>query len=95
MEIAEQIHPAWERCSSGAKGLHRRNVNQILGFDLNNPVKFLICWAKPKGTDGLTVKGGTNTAVQLAHQHGAEIFNLYYPEVRSRLEKWLELSLKN
>ena len=91
MQIAEQTHPAWERCSRGAKGLHRRNVNQVLGFDISTPVKFLICWAKPKGLDGLTVNGGTNTAVQLAHQHGAKIFNLYYPEVKSRLEKWIKV----
>lgn len=74
MLIAEETHPAWDRCSRGAKALHTRNVYQVLGRDLNTPSNLLICWAIPT-KDG--VKGGTNTAVQLAKKHGCQIINIY------------------
>lgn len=54
-EIASSIHPAWEKLSRGAKGLHTRNIFQCLGPTLNVPSKFLICYAEvdkhgtPKG----------------------------------------------
>lgn len=90
MLLAEETHPAWSRCSRGVKGLHARNINQCLGKDLDSPVSFVICWAKPKGDDGITVQGGTNTCVQLAYKHRAKIFNLYYPDVRTKIEHWIK-----
>ena len=47
-DIAERFHPAWEKCSPGAKKLHARNCNQIMGRDTKNPVfsNFVICWTK-------------------------------------------------
>ncbi len=88
-DIAEKIHPAWERCSQGAKKLHTRNVYQLLGQNLNTPSRFVICYAKPKndGTDG--VKGGTATAVQLGIKNGVDIINLYHDKHRKRVEDWV------
>lgn len=87
--IAESIHPAWERCSQGAKKLHSRNVYQLLGQDLQTPSRFVICYAKPRndGTGG--VKGGTATAVQLGIENGVEIINLYNGSDRKRIEDWV------
>ena len=34
-ELASSIHPAWGRCSEGARKLHARNMYQVLGADLN------------------------------------------------------------
>ena len=45
-EVASSIHPAWDRLSRGAKGLHTRNIFQCLGPTLNVPSKFLICYAE-------------------------------------------------
>lgn len=84
--IAASVHPAWGRCSRGAKALHSRNVYQVLGDDLQTPSSFLICWAEPTKTG---VKGGTNTAWQLAKKQGIKCFNLYLEEDRQRIEKWL------
>lgn len=74
MEIAKATHPAWERCSQGAQKLHARNVYQVLGKDLESPSLILICWAQPTGTG---VKGGTNTAVQLAKRNDVPVLNVY------------------
>lgn len=85
MTLAEATHPAWERCSRGARALHTRNVYQVLGKDLNTPSQFLLCWAKPTRSG---VQGGTNTAVQLAKQYGADVINIYdkdYEDVLTHL----------
>ena len=87
-EIAESIHPAWDRCSDGAKTLHTRNVYQILGKDLDIPSLFVVFWAIP--TTGERVKGGTNTAVQLGLTHGCKCFNLYHEENRQRVIYYLD-----
>lgn len=72
-KIVKYIHPAWERCSIGARKLHSRNVFQILGPEpINNPilVEFVCCYTK----DGV-VQGGTATAINLAKQHNKPVFN--------------------
>lgn len=89
MSIAEQTHPAWDKCSRGARALHSRNVYQVLGLDLNTPSTFLLCWAIPTKTG---VKGGTNTAVQLAKKHGAEVINIYgmsFDEALDSISKYI------
>lgn len=87
-EIASTIHPAWDKLSRGARGLHSRNCFQVLGSDLNTPVKFLVCWAK---TDKQGVpQGGTRTAWVLAQKYGVKCFNLYIPEHRHKIEEYLQ-----
>lgn len=86
-EIASQIHPAWDSCSRGAKGLHTRNVFQVLGSNLDIPSKFLICWAPVKKG---VIQGGTATAYHLARQNGVECFNLHNPDTKERIEEWLK-----
>lgn len=66
-EIAERIHPGWNFLSSASKRLHARNCNQILGENLDNPVAFVVFWA-PLDKHQVP-KGGTRTAVVLAHEH--------------------------
>lgn len=85
-QTAAEIHPVWERLSRGAKALHTRNVYQVLGKNLDNPSHFLICYAKPTKTG---VSGGTNTAVQIALQHGVKVFNLYNQKDVDRLEMYV------
>lgn len=82
VEIASTIHSAWNRLGRGAKALHTRNVYQVLGLDLNTPSKVLFCYTQPtKNKQGLAgVKGGTNTAVQLAMKHDIPIYNFYLQE---------------
>lgn len=74
VEIAKDIHPDWSACSKGAKTMHTRNVFQVLGHSLDDPSKFLICWAP---VDGKGVpKGGTATAWKIAKLHGVKCFNI-------------------
>lgn len=91
-KIASNTHPAWDKCSQGAKKLHTRNVYQLLGKDLATPSKFVICWAEPKYKDRRTeeVLGGTATGVKLGIDNGAEIINLYYQENVDRIKKFLK-----
>lgn len=86
-ELVSEVHPAWEKCSQGAKALHTRNAFQVLGDTLSEPSKFCILWAPPT-KDG--VKGGTNTAYQLCLRHGVPVYNLFYEDVRRRIEAYTE-----
>lgn len=71
VEIAKEIHPAWDRLSLGARKLHTRNVFQVLGQDLKTPSEVVICW-----TEGGKIKGGTATAINLAKKYGVGVINL-------------------
>lgn len=85
--IAASIHPAWDKCSRGAKALHTRNTYQVLGLTLDKPSKFLICWA-PTDKHGIPT-GGTRTAWTLAQRYDIPCFNLYNVEDKERIVKWL------
>jgi hypothetical protein len=67
-EMAARFHPAWERCSRGARALHARNCHQVLGADLATPVEFVLCWTK----DG-RASGGTGQAIRIAEAHGIPV----------------------
>lgn len=87
-DIASTIHPAWDRLSRGARGLHTRNCFQVLGQNLSSPSKFLVCYAK---TDKHGVPtGGTRTAWILAVNNNIPCFNLYNEEHLTRIQKYLE-----
>ena len=68
--MAAQVHPAWERCSRGARGLHARNCHQVLGPDLATPVDMVVCW-----TEGGKGQGGTGQALRLAKAHNIVVFD--------------------
>lgn len=73
----------------GPRALHTRNVYQVLGRDLATPSKKLICWAEPAGR-GKNVRGGTNTAVQLALRHNVPVLNLCRDEHRLIAERFVQ-----
>lgn len=81
-KMASEVHPAWKSCGYGARMLHTRNVYQVLGYDLETPSDFLLCWTK----DGKAT-GGTATAIRLAEMHEVPVFNLYVNSVRDDLIK--------
>lgn len=68
--IAEQHHPYWHNLSEGSRKLHTRNVYQILGENLDDPVDLVICWTP----DGKEI-GGTSQALRIANSHGIPIIN--------------------
>lgn len=87
-QLASETHPAWDKCSVGAKALHARNTFQVLGSTLDNPSSFLICYAKVDKHGN--IKGGTATDWNLAKAHGVPCFNLYNEDDKQRLINWLE-----
>lgn len=85
LKMAENYHPAWDRCSEAAKKLHARNCYQVLGVDLNTPSEFIICWTK----NG-EASGGTGQALRIALDHDINIINLYFLEIA---REYIELQL--
>lgn len=79
MQIAAAHHPAWGRCSLGARRLHARNVMQVLGPDLSSPSEFIACWARGHRLDAegrvADVPGGTGMAVRIAATHGIPVLH--------------------
>ena len=71
LELAESVHPVWDKCSQGARKLHGRNCYQLLGLDLNKPSDFVVCW-----TSGGQLSGGTATVLRLAADRDVPIYNL-------------------
>lgn len=80
LELASTLHPAWERCSQGARKLHARNCYQVLGQNLDTPIQFVICWT-PGGNRG----GGTGQALRLAEKMDIKIYDLAVNADRSAI----------
>lgn len=89
-DIARRFHPAWDRCSRGAKALHARNVHQILGPDVTRPTysRFVVCW-----TRGAAGGGGTGQALRIAKHYDVPIFDLADERERERIASWLVLTV--
>lgn len=73
-KMASQLHGNWEYCDSYARGMHIRNIHQILGYDLKSPVNAVITWCDVDNFGNPI--GGTRTALKLAEQYKIPIFNL-------------------
>lgn len=87
--IAAKHHPAWKRLTPGARSLHARNVHQVLGPDVTNPIltQFVICWTKD-GKGG----GGTGQALRIAKFYEIPVFDLAregdYDRVMNLFNHW-------
>ena len=81
-ELAKSVVGHWHNCSPYARAMHQRNVHQILGYELNDPIDAVICWT-PNGK----IQGGTATAIKLAIAHGIPVFNLGCPDNKAVLQK--------
>lgn len=91
--IASQLHGNWNNCDSFAKGMHMRNIHQILGYDLKHPVNAVITWCDVDNY-GQPI-GGTRTALNLAKAHNIPIFNLNSPnhkEVLLQIRDFLKVN---
>jgi len=78
-KFASAVHPKFDALSIVAKKLIARNMHQILGDFLNDPVDFVICWT-PDGCDSSTTytrhTGGTGSAIALACYLEIPVYNL-------------------
>lgn len=67
--VSSKYHLRWSYLKQGVKNLHARNVHQILGKDLNNPVDFVICWTKGSG--------GTMQTLRIAMGYKEKVIPIY------------------
>jgi hypothetical protein len=76
LDLAAEFHPAWGNVKHGGRKLHGRNMHQILGQDVLNPILpvFVVCW-----TQGGQLKGGTAQALRVAKHFNVPILNLGKP----------------
>lgn len=86
LALAKKYHPAWDRCTATARALHARNGMILLGPDLDDPVKFVVCWT-PDGK----ATGGTGQALRIAAdpQYAIPVFNLFFPSAEKALATYL------
>lgn len=89
--LAFEARGSFEGLYEGGIALHTRNAYQILLDDLQSPVGAAVYWARPVGKKG-NVKGGTNTAVQLARRFNVPSTNLYTDEGMLKIERYIQRS---
>lgn len=70
-EIAAQYHPKWLRLNQAVQKLMARNVYQLLGRNLDDPVRFVLCW-----TEGGKGMGGTGQALRIARDINIPVFDM-------------------
>jgi hypothetical protein len=70
-DLVRQFHPAPDRLSQGAMKLMARNCQQILGPNLDDPTKLVICW-----TVGAKGGGGTGQAIRMAKHYGIPVVDM-------------------
>lgn len=71
-DMAEKYHPKYYTLSPYVKRLMARNVMQIFGKHLDNPVDFVVCYTHD-GKDS----GGTGQAIRIAWDYNIPVFNLH------------------
>ena len=91
--VMNEIHPAPERLSAGAKKLMSRNTNQVFGENLNRPVDFVIFYA-PETVNPLRPSGGTGQAVEMARRKGIPTINMDSPDWKKTLQE-VVLKIRN
>lgn len=84
--MASNVHPNWGACNQGARKLHTRNVAQVLGHNLDQPVDMILCW-----TPGGLGKGGTGLAIRLAKSLHIPVFDFGgdYDEVQQEAHDFI------
>ena len=92
--LASGLHPNWLALTNGAKALMARNCMQILGMNLQSPVKFVICWTKDgciSEKERTSKTGGTGQAIALASRNNIPIFNLARKDHLERFDFFKEI----
>jgi hypothetical protein len=77
--IAENFKSDFSNLPPAIQKLYARNVQQVLGKDLNDPCRFLICYTRDgyTGNKSRSVKtGGTKLAIDIAADLNIPIINL-------------------
>jgi hypothetical protein len=96
LEILSDCHPKASALQGGIQKLHMRNINQLYGKDVENPVfsEFVICWTPYGAEDYRSCSrdtGGTLTAIRAASLKMIPIFNLKNDNCVKRLKEYLKI----
>lgn len=75
--MAATFHPSWAELDEQQRLLRSRDVHQILGEGLDDPVAVVVCWTPDGSLDGSGPgAGGTGQALRVARAHGVQVLNL-------------------
>lgn len=74
--------------SEYVQGLLARNMMQVLGFNGDEPVEFVVCWT-PDADYNTSDVGGTGYAIRCAQQEGIPVYNLVYEDQMKAFEELL------
>lgn len=81
--LGEKYHKYWPSLKQGPRKLMARNSHQVLGMDLNSPVKFVLCWT-PDGCEHHDARefkkggtGGTGQAISIASMADIPVINMF------------------
>ena len=73
VKIASEYYPRWNTVPLSVQKFHARNVQQILGKEANDPVRFVVCCTnRSEGNIG-----GTTFGMLLARMNGIHVYNIY------------------
>jgi hypothetical protein len=92
IELAKEVHPAWDKLTQGGQKLMGRNCYQVLGLWLNSPSKFVIGYTKVENGQRW---GGTSLAMNLADKHDIPVFNFFLDEDVLNFEIFMKKLKKN
>lgn len=82
LKLAERVYGnGWNFITDWARNAHSRNVAQVLGWELDDPVEYVFCYT----SNGKKI-GGTATAMKLAESLNIPVINLYFPDVENFLK---------
>ena len=69
-DVAKLYHPRFDTLSNGAKKLQVGSSHQVLGWNLNEPSSFVLCYTKNGNGNG-----GTGQALRIAKGYNIPIFD--------------------
>lgn len=93
MCMSSYHHEYWKGFKDYTKKLMGRNAYQVLGYDLNMPTDFIICYTQDgcEHSDTRTMAtGGTGLAISIGTQLNIKVYNLGNRHTRSMFEKLIK-----
>lgn len=92
VDVMNHRFPWVGNLSGAVQKLVGRNLHQILGWDMQTPCQFVIFYAPLyAGGRGVNqVQGGTNYAIQIAHDWGIPVYNLIEKQWRDWAREQIE-----
>lgn len=86
MFVASEFHPYWNNLTQGARKLQARNGYQVLGYEFDEPSKFIICY-----TRGGKGNGGTGQAIRIAKAYAIPVFDFGNEDAEDKLREYLKM----